>query len=114
MDPMDLLPPALRDLSRSATQAVLPYEESLAAIEIFERSRYAVCHWEPCDEPRAEGEIQRRSGEPWADYVHRCAESVRRALHASAMASGRSEAHGGGSTWYRLAVRVPTGSAGIR
>lgn len=84
VNPLELLPPALRALSASPHEPVLPYEEALAAVEIFEYSRWAVRGWRP-DGPggiSAAGEdMARAAGEPWPDYVHRCAECARRGIH---------------------------------
>lgn len=110
MDPMELLPPALRALSASPAQPVLPYEEALAVIEIFEQSRCAVARWEPDDgSAGAGGQVRRHAGEAWADYVSRCAQRVRRELHADA-----THVPGAVPRQYRLTVLAPPGPAGSR
>ncbi len=81
MNPLELLPPALRALSDSDREPVLPYEEALAAVEIFEYCRWAVCGWRATGEGVGGGDTERAAGEPWTDYVHRCAECARYGIH---------------------------------
>lgn len=97
MNPLELLPPALRALSESEHEPVLPWEEALAAVEVFERSRWAVCAWCPDAAPGGGERIGRRCGEDWDAYVHRCAERARRGIYAA----------GGAAPCYRLQVAPP-------
>jgi hypothetical protein len=82
MNPLELLPPALRALSDSDREPVLPYEEALAAVEIFEHCRWAVRGWRSAGEDCGGGDTERAAGEPWTDYVHRCAERARYGIYS--------------------------------
>ncbi len=81
MNPLELLPPALRALSDSDREPVLPYEEALAAVEIFEHCRWAVRGWRSAGGGNSGEDTERAAGEPWTDYVHRCAERARYGIH---------------------------------
>ncbi len=83
MNPLELLPSALRALSDSDREPVLAYEEALAAVEIFEYGRWAVCGWRSEGEGEGDGggDTERAAGESWTDYVHRCAERARYGIH---------------------------------
>lgn len=90
MNPLELLPPALRALSDSDREPVLAYEEALAAVEIFEYCRWAVCGWRATTgEGVGGGDTERVTGEPWADYVHRCAECARYGIHGGCAGARR-------------------------